>query len=108
MLTLEELRRVMSEMKGKAFGEITEDMIRINQRLASLEQDVRQPRLAMEVDANEDKKTPTPRRAPLLQFDRSMGITVLQKGSKSARNVLLAAVMTSLDLWLSLVQGMMS
>ena len=35
-ITLEELRRVMSETMGKAFGEIKEDLRRINQRLASL------------------------------------------------------------------------
>ena len=56
-ITREELRRVMSETGDEAFEEITEDMRRINQRLASLEQDARQPRIAMESDVKADKKT---------------------------------------------------
>ena len=56
-ITLEELQRVMSKAMGKAFGEFKEDMRRVNQRLASLEQDVRQPRLAMEADVTADEKT---------------------------------------------------
>ena len=47
----------MSETMGKAFGEFKEDMRRINQLLASLEQETRQPRLAMEADVTEDRKT---------------------------------------------------
>ena len=50
------LCRVMSETWGKTFQEITEDMRRINQRLASLEQVTRQPRLVMEADVKVDKK----------------------------------------------------
>ena len=56
-ITLEELRRVMSETMGEAFEEIKEDLRRMDQRLASLEQDARQPRLAMEVDVPADNKT---------------------------------------------------
>ena len=47
ILTLEELQRVIPETMGKAFGEITEDMRRVNQ----------QPRLAMEADVKAAKKT---------------------------------------------------
>ena len=57
-ITLKELRRViMLETMDKAFGEIKEDLRRTNQRLASLEQDARQPRLAMEADVTAEKKT---------------------------------------------------
>ena len=41
----------------KAFGEFKKDLRRINQRLASLEQDAWQRRLAMEADVTADKKT---------------------------------------------------
>ena len=41
----------------KAFGEFKGDLRRIDRRLASLEQDARQPRLAMEADVPPDKKT---------------------------------------------------
>ena len=56
-ITLEELRRVMSETMGKALEEFEKDMRRINQRLASLVQDARQPRLVMEADVTTYKKT---------------------------------------------------
>ena len=56
-ITLEELRRVMSETAGKALEELTENMRRENQRLASLEQDARQLRLAVEADVTGDKRT---------------------------------------------------
>ena len=55
MITWEELRRVLSKPMGKAFGEFKEDLRSIDQRLASLEQDARQPRLAMEADGPADK-----------------------------------------------------
>ena len=57
MITREEIQRVLSESIGKAFEEFTEDLRRIGQRLASLEQDARQPRLTMEADAPADTKT---------------------------------------------------
>ena len=47
----------MSETMGEAFEDITEDLRRMYQRLASLEKDARQPRLAMEADVLADKKT---------------------------------------------------
>ena len=56
-ITLEELRRVMSRTIGEDFEEIEEDLRRINQRVASLEQDARQPRLTMEADVPANKKT---------------------------------------------------
>ena len=59
-----ELRRAMSEALDKAFDkpfgqtpENPEEMNTTNQRSASLEQDGRQPRLAMEADVIADKKT---------------------------------------------------
>ena len=42
---------------GKAFGEFEEDLRSIDQRLASLEQDARQPRPTMEADVPINKKT---------------------------------------------------
>ena len=57
MITWEELRRVSSESMGEAFVEFKEGLIRIDQRSLSLEQDARQPRLAMEEDVKADKKT---------------------------------------------------
>ena len=42
---------------GEAFGELKEDLRRINQRLASLEQNARQPHLAMEARVPADNST---------------------------------------------------
>ena len=56
-IPLEELRRVMSETVGKALEQLTENMRTVNQRLASLEQDAREPRLAMGADVTAYKKT---------------------------------------------------
>ena len=47
----------MSEAMGKALEELTDNIKRVNQRLASLEQDARQPRLAMEADVTAGKQT---------------------------------------------------
>ena len=57
----------------------------MDQRLASLEQNVQQPRLAMEVDVPSDETTRERTEAPVKQFMRCMGISVLQKGSKTAQ-----------------------
>ena len=56
-ITREELRRVMSETMGIALKEFREVTREVNQRLASLEQVARQPRLAMEADITADEKT---------------------------------------------------
>ena len=57
-VTREELRRViMSETIAKALEEFKDDMRGVNQRLASLEQDARQPRFATKADVTADKKT---------------------------------------------------
>ena len=53
----DESPRIFSELRGKAFGEYKVDLRRIDQRLASLEQDARQPRLAIEANVPADKKT---------------------------------------------------
>ena len=56
--TLEELQQViMSETMGESFKEIKEDLRRVDQPLASLEHDARQPRLAIEADVKADEKT---------------------------------------------------
>ena len=57
MITREELRRVLSESIGTAFREFKGDFRRIDQRVASLEQDALQPSLAMETDVTADMKT---------------------------------------------------
>ena len=57
MITREELRRVLSESMGDAYGEFEEDLRGVDQRLASLKQDAQQPRLVMEADIKADKKT---------------------------------------------------
>ena len=102
MVTWEEIRRVLSKSTGKAFGEFKENLRGIDQRLASLEQDAQQPRLAMEADVPADKKACERTEGTLLQLKRSMGIVALQKGSKPTRE------MIPPDLRLSLVQAMMS
>ena len=56
-IILEQLRRVMSETMGEAFKYIKENLRRMDRRLASLEQDARQSRLAIEADAPTDKTT---------------------------------------------------
>ena len=57
MITWEELRRVLSETWGEAFGKYKEDLRSMDQRLASLEQDARWSRLAMETDVPSHTKT---------------------------------------------------
>ena len=47
----------MCEVLDKVFEELTEKMRRAKQRLASLEQKARQPRLAMKADVTAGKKT---------------------------------------------------
>ena len=55
MITWQKLRRVVSKTWGEAFREYKEDLKRMDQRLASLEQNDRQPRLAMAADVPADK-----------------------------------------------------
>ena len=56
-ITLEEIRRIMSEALDEAFDEATEVMRKARQRLAGLEQDARRSRLSMEADVSADRKT---------------------------------------------------
>ena len=49
-ITLEGFRRAVPEMWGKVLREYKKDLTSLDQRLAGLEQDARQPRLAMEAD----------------------------------------------------------
>ena len=55
-VTWKELRRVVSETWGEAFREC-EYLRRMDQRLASLDQNARQPRLAMDANVPADEKT---------------------------------------------------
>ena len=57
IVTWEELRRVTKETWGEALKDIKEDSRSMNQRVARLEQDAWQPRLAMEADGPADTKT---------------------------------------------------
>ena len=56
MITREELRRVLSESIGNFFREFKGDFRRIDQRVASLEQDAQQPRLPVEAGVTADMK----------------------------------------------------
>ena len=57
MITWEELRQAVSEMWGEVTREYKEDLrSSMDQRLASLEHDARQPRPAMEADVQADKE----------------------------------------------------
>ena len=57
MVTWEELRRVVKKTWGEALKEIKEGSRSMNERVARLEQDARQPHLAMEADGPTDTKT---------------------------------------------------
>ena len=107
MITREELRRVLSESIGKAFGEFKEDLRRIDQRLASLEEDARQPRLAMEADVPADMKTRKRTEGATTAVQTKHGDSCSATRVDPDPKNLPASVMTSLDIWLSLVQGMM-
>ena len=48
---------ITSETWSEAFGEIKEDLRKMDQHLASIEHDARQSRLAMETDVPADEKT---------------------------------------------------
>ena len=57
MITWEELRREVKETWSDALKEIKEDLRSMEQRVVRLEQDARQPRLAMEADGPANTKT---------------------------------------------------
>ena len=84
-ITLEGLRRIMSEALDKAFDEPTEKIRESRQRLAGLEQNTQQRRLAMGTDVKTNTKTR--KRAEDAAAGQSMAIAVLQKRSKSARQI---------------------
>ena len=46
-ITLEDFRRALSERRGEVLIELKKDLRSMDQRLAGLEHDTRQPRLAM-------------------------------------------------------------
>ena len=88
MITWEELRQAVYERWGEAFGEFKEDLRRIDQRLASLEHDAPQPRLAMEADVPADEKTREcmegATRAVQAVHGDSFSANRIQDGSKSS------------------------
>ena len=84
-ITLDGLRRIMSEALDKAFDEPTDKIRESRQRLAGLEQNTQQRRLAMGTDVKTNTKTR--KRAEDAAAGQSMAIAVLQTGSKSARQV---------------------
>ena len=57
IITWEEIRQAVSETWGEAFREHKKDLRRMDERLASLEQNARQPRFAMEADMPANNKT---------------------------------------------------
>ena len=107
MITWEELRRVLSRTWGGAFEECKEDLRRMDQRLASLEQNARQPRLAMEADVPGDKKTRERTEGAATAVQAEHGDSGSANKIDPDSKVLPASVMTSLSLRPSLVQGMM-
>ena len=56
-ITLEDFPRVMLLVWDRKMDTLTEVLRRTDQRLASLEQDARQPRSAMDADGQADTKT---------------------------------------------------
>ena len=87
--------------------ELAEEMRATDQRLASLEQDVPQPRLAMESDMPANKKTRERTEGAATAVQAMHGIAFLRTGSILTRKVLPASVMAPPDLRLSCVHGMM-
>ena len=76
-----DISRMFEELfdkSGRKMDEHAEEMRVTDQRLASLEQDARQPRLVMEADGPVDeRRIASARRAPLQQYKRCMGIAFL-------------------------------
>ena len=56
-VTQEDFRRALSEMRGEILGELKKDLRSMDKRLASLESDAWQPRLAMVADGQANTKT---------------------------------------------------
>ena len=56
-ITLENFRRALSEIRGEILIELKKDLRSLDQRLAGLEPDARQPRLAMVADGQANTKT---------------------------------------------------
>ena len=56
-ITLEDYRRALSETRCEILREFKEDLRRLDQRLAGLEHDARQPRLVMEANGPANTKT---------------------------------------------------
>ena len=77
----------MSETLGEAFGKLEEDLKRINQRLARLEQGARQPRLPIEADVIADRKTRERTEGAAATAQVKHAYSCFAKGSKPARNV---------------------
>ena len=103
--TLADIYRMVEELFDKSdrkMDQLTEKMRGTRQRVASLEQVARQPRLTMEADVPADEKTrERTEGATLKQFKRCMGIAFLRTGSIPTQEVLPASVVTPPDLRLS-------
>ena len=88
-------------------NELVDEMRATKQRLAGLEQDARQPCLVMEADEPSDTKNCERTKGAAAAVQAKHGDSCSARRSKPAREFLPALVMTSPDLRLSLVQGMM-
>ena len=81
--------RSQLDQQLKKMDQISDEMRVIDQRITRLEEDARQPRLAMEADGPANTKTrertASARRAPPLQFKRCLRIAFLLAGLIPAR-----------------------
>ena len=103
--TLADIYRMVEELFDKSdrnMDQLTEKMRGTRQRVASLEQVARQPRVTMEADVPADEKTrERTEGATLKQFKRCMGIAFLRTWSIPTQEVLPASVVTPPNLRLS-------
>ena len=75
------------DQQDEKLNEFMEEMRATEQRSASLEQDTRQPRLAMEADVTADEKTRERTEGAAAAVQAKHGDIILQKGPKPARQV---------------------
>ena len=85
-ITLEDFRRALLQMRAE-IKEFKEDLRSMDQRLAGLKQDARQPRLVMKADGSSDTTTCERTESATKQFKRRMGIAFLPTGSIPTRYV---------------------
>ena len=87
-LIRQQLKLMRSHFEGqqKILDKCMDDVMRyFDQHTENLEQDARQPRLAMEAEGTQIRRLASARRVPPLQFKRCMGIAVLHKRFKLDR-----------------------